>query len=111
MVPIRSHWQSGLKCHRFCFYVFSPFVLPGVKGSLLLFYAAIFPSVLSQTFYMRGVELTGANRAGLYVNMVPIFTAFLAMLILSETMYLYHIMALLMVLGGIFLAQFGKAKT
>jgi drug/metabolite transporter (DMT)-like permease len=86
-------------------------VLPGVKGSLLLFYAAIFPSVLSQTFYMRGVELTGANRAGLYVNMVPIFTAFLAMLILSETMYLYHIMALLMVLGGIFLAQFGKAKT
>ena len=39
------------------------------------------------------------------------FCAFLAMLILSETMYLYHIMALLMVLGGIFFAQFGKAKT
>ena len=60
---------------------------------------------------MRGVELAGANRAGLYVNMVPIFAAFLAMLILSETMYLYHIMALLVVLSGIFLAQFGKAKT
>jgi drug/metabolite transporter (DMT)-like permease len=86
-------------------------VLPGVKGSLLLFYSAIFPSILSQTFYMRGVELAGANRAGLYVNMVPIFAAFLAMLILSETMYLYHIMALLMVLGGIFLAQRGKIKT
>jgi len=86
-------------------------VLPGVKGSLLLFYSAIFPSILSQTFYMRGVELAGANRAGLYVNMVPIFAAFLAMLILSETMYLYHIVALFMVLGGIFLAQRGKIKT
>ena len=86
-------------------------VLPGVKGSLLLFYSAIFPSILSQTFFMRGVELAGANRAGLYVNMVPIFAAFLAMLILSETMYLYHLVALLMVLGGIFLAQRGKVKT
>jgi drug/metabolite transporter (DMT)-like permease len=86
-------------------------VLPGVKGSLLLFYSAIFPSILSQTFFMRGVELAGANRAGLYVNMVPIFAAFLAMLILSETMYLYHLVALLMVFGGIFLAQRGKVKT
>ena len=60
---------------------------------------------------MRGVELVGANRAGLYVNMVPVFAAFLAMLILSETMYLYHLVALLMVLGGIFLAQHSKAKT
>ena len=60
---------------------------------------------------MRRVELAGANRAGLYVNMVPIFVAFLAMLILSETMYLYHLAALLMVLGGIFLAQRGKVKT
>ena len=86
-------------------------VLPGFKGSLLLFYSAIFPSILSQTFYMRGVELAGANRAGLYVNMVPIFAAFLAMLILSETMYLYHLVALLMVFGGIFLAQRGRVKT
>ena len=86
-------------------------VLPGVKGSLLLFYSAIFPSILSQTFFMRGVELAGANRAGLYVNMVPIFAAFLAILVLSETMYLYHLVALLMVFGGIFLAQRGKVKT
>jgi len=42
---------------------------------------------------------------------VPIFAAFLAMLILSETMYLYHLVALFMVFGGIFLAQRGKIKT
>ena len=92
-------------------YINGNLVIPGVKGSLLLFYSAIFPSILSQTFFMRGVELAGANRAGLYVNMVPIFAAFLAMLILSEKMYLYHLVALLMVFGGIFLAQRGKVKT
>jgi drug/metabolite transporter (DMT)-like permease len=85
-------------------------VIPGIKGSLLLFYSAVFPSILSQTFYMRGAELAGANRAGLFVNMVPIFVAFLAMLILSKAMYLYHLMALFMLLGGIFLAQRGKVK-
>ena len=84
-------------------------IWPGFKGFLLLIYSAVFPSILSQTFFMRGVELTGANRAGLYVNLVPVFAAFLAMLILSESMYLYHLIALLMVLGGIFLAERGKA--
>ena len=48
------------------------------------------------------MELTGANRAGLYVNLVPVFAAFLGMLILSEAMHIYHLIALIMVLGGIF---------
>ena len=74
-----------------------------------------FAGDLSQNFVapctVGFTELAGANRAGLYVNMVPIFAAFLAMLILSETMYLYHLVALFMVLGGIFLAQRCKIKT
>jgi len=54
---------------------------------------------------MRGVELIGATRAGLYVNLVPVFAAFMAMGILSEPMYGYHIMALIMVVAGIALAE------
>ena len=83
-------------------------IMPGLKGFLLIIYCAVCPSILSQTCFIRGVELTGANRAGLYVNLVPVFAAFLGMLILSEAMHIYHLIALIMVLGGIFLADRGK---
>ena len=83
-------------------------ILPGLKGFLLLIYCAVCPSILSQTCFIRGIELTGANRAGLYVNLVPVFAAFLGMLILSEAMHMYHLIALIMVLGGIFLADRDK---
>ena len=83
-------------------------ILPGLKGFLLIIYCAVCPSILSQPCFIRGVELTGANRAGLYINLVPVFAAFLGMLILSEAMHIYHLIALIMVLGGIFLADRGK---
>ena len=54
---------------------------------------------------MLDFELIGANRAGLYVNLVPIFAAFMAIGLLSERMLDYHIVALIMVLAGIALAE------
>lgn len=80
-------------------------VLPSLTGMAVILYCAIFPSILSQTFFMRGVELIGATRAGLYVNLVPVFAAFMAMVILSEPMHGYHIAALVMVVAGIALAE------
>jgi drug/metabolite transporter (DMT)-like permease len=74
----------------------------------IILYCAIFPSILSQTFFMRGVELIGANRAGLYVNLVPVFAAFMAVGLLSERLHSYHVVALLMVLAGITLAEKNK---
>ena len=83
-------------------------VQPSLTGLAVILYCAIFPSILSQTFFMRGVELIGATRAGLYVNLVPVFAAFMVMGILSEPMYGYHIMALIMVVAGIALAEKNK---
>jgi drug/metabolite transporter (DMT)-like permease len=68
-------------------------------------YTALFPSVLSQIFYIRGVEMIGANRAGLFINAVPIFGTLLSILILGEAFHLYHATAMAMVLGGIWMAE------
>ena len=54
---------------------------------------------------MRGVELIGAKRAGLYVNLVQVFAAFMAIDLLSERVHGYHVVAMLMVLAGIALAE------
>ena len=91
-------------------YLQGDLILPGVKGLAIVVYCAIFPSMLAQIFFMRGVELAGANRAGLYVNLVPVFAALMAVLFLAETMYLFHGVSLVMVLGGIYLAERHKVS-
>jgi drug/metabolite transporter (DMT)-like permease len=78
---------------------------PTLKGWLILAYVAIGPSLLSQLFFMRGVELIGPGRAGVFVNLVPVFAAVLGVLILSEPFAWYHAAALVLVLGGIFIAE------
>lgn len=83
-------------------------VLPGWSGLGILLYVAVMPTLVAQVFFMRGVELIGPGRAGLFVNLVPVFGALLAVLVLAEPFRLYHGLALALVLGGIALAEKGK---
>ena len=76
-----------------------------ITGWTVVFYTALFPSIVSQGFWIRTNELLGGNTASLFFNMVPIFGAVLAVLILGETFHLYHAIALTMVVGGIVIAQ------
>jgi len=86
-------------------------VMPGVKGFAIVFYIAIVPSFLSQIFFMRGVDLIGPGSAGLYANLVPIFSAIMAVLLLSEEFALFHLAAMLLVFGGIGLFEYqGRRK-
>jgi drug/metabolite transporter (DMT)-like permease len=78
---------------------------PTPKGWLIMLFIGLFPSFLAQLFFMRGVELIGPGRAGLFVNLVPVFGALMAVLILGEPFHLYHAAALVFVLGGIFIAE------
>jgi drug/metabolite transporter (DMT)-like permease len=80
---------------------------PSARGFGVLLYAALGPAFLSQLLFMRGVELIGPGRAGVFVNLVPIFGAFMAVVLLGEPLAPYHIIALALVIGGIALAQRG----
>lgn len=68
-------------------------------------YTIVFPSLIGQAFFARGVELIGSNRAGLFLNLVPIFGSLLAVGLLGEAFQLYHALAMALVIGGIALAQ------
>ncbi|MBH0239339.1 DMT family transporter [Methylobrevis albus] len=81
------------------------FQWPTPAGWLAIAYTAVFPSVLSQIFFIRGVELIGPGRAGIFVNLVPVFAAVLAVAILGEPFHVYHAVALVLVLGGILYAE------
>ena len=81
------------------------FVAPTLKGLSALLYAALLPSLIAQIFYMRGVELIGPGRAGVFVNLVPAFGALLAVVLLGENFAPYHAVALVLVVAGIGIAE------
>ena len=85
--------------------LWSGFAAPTAKGWLVTLYIAIFPSCLSQLFFLRGVDMIGPGRAGVFINLVPIFASILAVLLLGQIFATYHAIALALVLSGIFLAQ------
>jgi drug/metabolite transporter (DMT)-like permease len=78
---------------------------PTWQGWLVTLYVAIFPSTLAQLFYVRAVDLIGPGRTGVFVNLVPIFAAILAVVLIGEPFAAFHAVALALVLGGIWLAQ------
>jgi drug/metabolite transporter (DMT)-like permease len=82
-----------------------PFTAPTAKGWMVMAYVVIFPTIISQIAYARGVELIGGNRAGLFINLVPIFGSLLAVIILGEQFRMYHAVGLLLVIGGIMFAE------
>jgi len=85
--------------------------MPTLQGWLVTLYVAIFPSCLAQLFYVRGVDLIGPGRAGVFVNLVPVFAAFLAVTLINEPFAMFHAVALMLVIGGIWLAQRAKPAT
>jgi len=80
-------------------------IWPTTTGWFVVAFVVIFPSLLSQLFFLRSVEIIGPGRAGIFVNLVPVITAALGVVILGEAFNWYHAAALAFVLGGIWLAE------
>ncbi|WP_135081663.1 DMT family transporter [Terasakiella sp. SH-1] len=74
-------------------------------------YIGIFPSVLSFLCWNRGVELVGANTAGVFLNLMPVFGAILGMLILGEKLQSFHYFGICLIVLGIWLVTRSHKNT
>lgn len=83
---------------------------PTLEGWAITAYVALFPSCIAQLFFLRGVDLIGPGRAGVYTNLVPVFAAAMAVGLLGQEFAAYHAVALVAVIGGIALAQRPPAR-
>ncbi len=82
-------------------------------GSIVtIIYVAIFASVLAFIFWNRAVSMLGANIAGPFIHLMPVFSTTLAVIFLGETLTPNHIQAILLIFGGILMTTFrvGKRK-
>lgn len=86
--------------------------LPSIdlEGWLIVAYTIIFPSILSQMFYVRGVELIGSNRASLFVNLIPLFGTVGSVIVLGEALEGFHLVAGVLVAAGIVLAEWSARR-
>ena len=79
-------------------------------GWLIAIYCAVFPSVISQMFYVRGVELIGPTRASLFINLIPLFGAIGSVLLLGEALEGFHFLAGVLIICGIVLAEWAARR-
>jgi drug/metabolite transporter (DMT)-like permease len=68
-------------------------------------YVAIFPSLLAYIFYNRGVELLGPARAGLYLFLIPVFGALLAVAFLGERLHPFHAAGFAFIIAGVLIGN------
>lgn len=78
---------------------------PTPTGWVIMLFVGLLPSFISQITFIQAVSLIGPARAGVYMNLTPVFGSLLAVLILGEALGLYHAVALALVLGGIWIAE------
>jgi drug/metabolite transporter (DMT)-like permease len=72
---------------------------PASMASLV--YVALFPSVLSYIFWNNGVHKVGANRTGIFIHLMPVFSIIMAVLFLGERLRLFHVAGMLLIFTGI----------
>jgi len=74
---------------------------PTSVGAVL--YVAIFASILAFIFWNRGVAEVGANKAGLFMHLMPVFSTVLAVAFLGETLHGYHFAGIAPIVAGLWL--------
>ena len=75
-----------------------------------ILYVALFASVIAFIAWNYGVVQIGANKAGLFIHFMPVFSAILAIIFLHEKLYMYHFVGVAFVAFGIILSSRSGAR-
>ncbi len=86
-------------------YLMGP-MTPVDAGNLgLILYAGIPASIITTFLWMLAIRQIGASQASIFINLMPLFSALIAMLTLGERIALFHLLGGALVLGGVIMAQ------
>ena len=70
-----------------------------------LIYLAIFPSIGSYYCWAGAVSIIGANRAGIFLSLIPLFSTILAIIYFDEKFYFFHFIGSVLIVLGLFLSN------
>jgi drug/metabolite transporter (DMT)-like permease len=86
-------------------FLLAPNVALTAKNIPLVLYAGLLASAVAPGLWNRALPRLGAQRIAVFMNLVPLFTALLAVVMLGERLHAYHAVGGAMILFGIALAQ------
>ena len=72
---------------------------------IILFYVVVFPAIAAYYCWQKGVEIIGPNRASMFIQLMPLFSAVMAIIIFKEKFELYHSVGAAFIVSGIFLSN------
>jgi len=74
-----------------------------IKFVFSILYVAIFPSIVGYFCWNKGIEMIGANRGGLFINLIPVFASLMAIIWLNELLMIFHIVGMVLIFMGMIL--------
>ena len=72
---------------------------------LILFYVVVFPAIAAYYCWQKGIEIIGPNRASMFIQLMPLFSAVMAIVIFKEKFELYHFTGAAFIVSGIYLSN------
>ena len=72
---------------------------------LILFYVVVFPAIAAYYCWQKGVQIIGPNRSTMFVQLMPLFSAVMAIIIFKEKFELYHFAGAAFIVSGIYLSN------
>ena len=72
---------------------------------LILSYVVLFPGLASFICWIKGIEIIGANRSGIFLHLMPIFSTILAIFIFGEKFMIFHLIGAILIITGIILSS------
>ena len=75
---------------------------------LTLIYVVLFPGLASFICWIKGIGLIGANRSGIFLHLMPIFSTIMAILIFNEKFMIFHLVGAILIISGIVLSSKGR---
>ncbi len=71
----------------------------------ILIFLAIFPSIGSYYCWAGAVSIIGANRAGISLSLIPLFSSIMAIILFKEQFQFFHLIGALLIILGLFLSN------
>ena len=71
----------------------------------ILFFLALFPSIGSYYCWAGAVSIIGANRAGIFLSLIPLFSTIMAIILFNEQFNFYHSLGAILIILGLFLSN------
>ena len=85
--------------------IFGNQIVLGKPFILTLSYVVIFPGLASFFFWIKGISIIGANRAGVFLHLMPVFGSIMAIILFNEKFMFYHLLGAIFIIAGITLSN------